>query len=98
MLFRTRLIATLLDSNLTLWLTESDAVWLRDPTDQVLGTSDGEDEIGPPMPPSMQASVAETEAATPPPSDDEAEVGPLYKAKHIPGSVLIYTPSRESKL
>ena len=50
MLFRTRLIATLLDSNLTLWLTESDAVWLRDPTDQVLGTSDGEDEIGPPMP------------------------------------------------
>ena len=98
MLFRTRLIATLLDSNLTLWLTESDAVWLRDPTDQVLGTSDGEDEIGPPMPPSMQASVAETEAATPPPSEDEAEVGPLYKAKHILWSVLIYTPSREPKL
>ena len=85
MLFRTRLIATLLDSNLTLWLTESDAVWLRDPTDQVLGTSDGEDEIGPPMPPSMQAPVAETEAATPPPSDDEAEIGPPmppYKVNH----------------
>ena len=61
------------------------AVWLRDPTDQVLGTSDGEDEIGPPMPPSMQAPVAETEAATPPPSDDEAEIGPPmppYKVNH----------------
>ena len=38
--------------------------------------SDGEDEIGPPMPPSMQAPAAETEAATPPPSDGEDEIGP----------------------
>ena len=38
MLFRTKLISTLLDSNLTLWLTESDAVWLKDPTDLVMGT------------------------------------------------------------
>ena len=33
--------------------------------------------IGPSRPPpSMQAPAAETEAATPPPSDDEAEIGP----------------------
>ena len=38
MLFRTKLISTLLDSNLSLWLTESDAVWLKDPTDLVMGT------------------------------------------------------------
>jgi FkbM family methyltransferase len=38
MLFRTKLITILLDSNLTLWLTESDAVWLKDPTNIVLET------------------------------------------------------------
>ncbi|KAL7545880.1 hypothetical protein ACHAWF_009239 [Thalassiosira exigua] len=38
MLFRTKLISTLLDSNHALWLVESDAVWLEDPTDLVLGT------------------------------------------------------------
>ena len=38
MLFRTKLILSILLSNWTLWLTESDAVWLKDPTDLVLGT------------------------------------------------------------
>jgi hypothetical protein len=38
MLLRTGLISELLASGLALWLVESDAVWLRDPTDVVLGT------------------------------------------------------------
>ena len=38
MLFRTRLICYLLASNFTLWLIESDAVWLRDPSEEVFTT------------------------------------------------------------
>jgi FkbM family methyltransferase len=39
MLFRTRLIVDLLESGVTVWLVESDAVWLQDPTPIVLGTT-----------------------------------------------------------
>ena len=38
MLFRTRMIYYLLVSDITLWLIESDAVWLRDPSEEVLST------------------------------------------------------------
>jgi Nucleotide-diphospho-sugar transferase len=38
MLFRTRLVCYLLANNISLWLIESDAVWLRDPSDEVFNT------------------------------------------------------------
>ena len=38
MLFRTKLILLSLESNFTLWLTESDATWIRDPSDLVKAT------------------------------------------------------------
>ena len=38
MLFRTRLLLNLLDANVTIWLTESDATWFSDPTVQVIRT------------------------------------------------------------
>jgi hypothetical protein len=38
MLFRTRLICYLLANGISLWLIEADAVWLRDPSDEVLAT------------------------------------------------------------
>lgn len=38
MLFRTRLICHLLTNDITLWLIEADAVWLRDPSAEVLAT------------------------------------------------------------
>ena len=38
MLFRTKFIVDLLSKDITVWLVESDAVWLRDPTEVVLGT------------------------------------------------------------
>ena len=38
MLFRTRLLCHLLANDVTLWLIESDALWIRDPTDEVLAT------------------------------------------------------------
>mmetsp|Transcript_12710 Transcript_12710/g.37406 ORF Transcript_12710/g.37406 Transcript_12710/m.37406 type:complete len:298 (-) Transcript_12710:742-1635(-) len=37
MLFRSNFIVALLDSNISTWLVESDAVWLEDPTTSVLG-------------------------------------------------------------
>ena len=39
MLFRTALFDQLLDANLTIWLVESDEVWLADPSNVVLETS-----------------------------------------------------------
>ena len=36
MLFRTKLLMRLLQNRITLWLTESDAVWLEDPTNQFI--------------------------------------------------------------
>lgn len=39
MLFRTHLICQMLERNMTLWLTESDATWFKDPTPLVLNTS-----------------------------------------------------------
>ncbi len=38
MLFRTRLIQSFLENDITIWLTESDATWIRDPTELVLRT------------------------------------------------------------
>ena len=38
MLFRTNLILLLLQNKITVWLTESDATWLSDPTDIILKT------------------------------------------------------------
>lgn len=38
MLFRTRLLCHMLENRMTLWLIESDAVWLRDPSAEVLAT------------------------------------------------------------
>ena len=38
MLFRTRLLINLLDANVTIWLTESDATWFSDPTVEVMET------------------------------------------------------------
>ena len=38
MLFRTKLLLQLLKNDIVIWLTESDAVWLKDPSDVVLNT------------------------------------------------------------
>lgn len=38
MLFRTKLLLRFLKNKITIWLTESDAVWLRDPTEVVVKT------------------------------------------------------------